>query len=148
MIGRCTALRVFILRRRGRSQNGLGCLAASEDASYFELGSFIRSVQGTLEKFVFEHAGDWLPSSDFPLEIHESFEIMNLNFHYFIVPEILSGNWPCLTIMELRGVLDPIGSIRNMALIMRLNADLGPKVNIFTSRIRYVHICREPCRWN
>ncbi|MCJ1426052.1 hypothetical protein MMC29_003954 [Sticta canariensis] len=56
LTGQCTALRTLILRRIGQEEEGFDWHAAAEEASYNEWASFIRSVQGMVEKFTFKQA--------------------------------------------------------------------------------------------
>lgn len=105
LTGRCTALRTLILRRIGQDKDshGQGWHSAAEEASYIEWASFIRSVHGTVAKFQFEQAGGWL--HDLRLTGNpRPLRIMDERFRRLILPAIVTGDWPRLTLIELRGV--------------------------------------------
>lgn len=79
----------LVVRRVGQSHQTYGWQATGEEASYIEWASFIRSVQGTLEEFTFEHGPfhfrSWTRDSG------------------VLCFQPCLGNWPCLTIVELLG---------------------------------------------
>lgn len=50
----CTGLRTLVLSRIGHARENMIWDTAAEEASYVEWASFIRSVQGTVEKLAFE----------------------------------------------------------------------------------------------
>lgn len=131
MTGRCTALRTLILRRIGQIQRDdvRGWHTAAEEASYTEWTSFIRSVQGTVENFKFDQAAvsQLEPESRRGLGL---VRIMDERFQRLMLPAIVSGNWPCLTNIELRGVRYPIRLGGIYALKKELRVVLGRNVEI------------------
>lgn len=126
LTGRCTALRTLGLRRVGQVQNGPGWSVAAEEVSYIEWASFIRSVQGTLENFTFEQAR-YLSR---PFESHDKFRIMDERFIRLVLPTIVSGDWPCLTFIELRGVRASNDRYSADELATELRAAVGEKAKI------------------
>lgn len=137
LTGRCTALRTLILRRVGQGESGQGWQTAREEASYTEWASFIRSVQGTVEHFTFEQAGESL-SDRFPFvgEVSRPVRVMDERFLRLIFPAIVSGNWPCLTTLELQGVRRLIGEVGKAALITELRDVLGEKPKIVVDELQ------------
>lgn len=137
LTGHCTALRTLILRRVGHGEDGPGWNTAREEASYFEWASFIRSVQATVEIFTFEQAGESL-SNRFPFvgEVSRPIRIMDEKFRRLIFPAIVSGNWPCLTIIELQGVRSLNGEVGKAALISELRAVLGGRPKIVVDELQ------------
>ncbi|MCJ1462678.1 hypothetical protein MMC07_001281 [Pseudocyphellaria aurata] len=137
LTGRCVALRTLILRRKVHKRHFEGMLAEAEEYSYEEWASFIRSVQGTVEQFTFEQAELFpeTPSSHFldhgisPHRIMDCYSIMDSRYRYMderfrrvILPTIVSGKWPCLTMIELVGVRNPNGEAGDATLIKQLQA--------------------------
>lgn len=139
LIGQCTALQTLILRRVGRvhEMESLQNTCAHhvqfsetlEAASYTEWASFIRSVQATVKEFTFDHieyesgyVGLW--TEDLP------FRAMDGRFLRLVLPTILSSNWPCLTMMKLRGVRTLNGQDGKIALTRQLEAILGRDAEI------------------
>ena len=103
LTGRFTALQTLIMRRIAGYGVTVSWHAAAEEASYDEWASFIHSVRGTLKMFVFEQVVDWhysSPSRRLPI----CFQTMDERFQRLVLPTIASGTWPCLELMELRGV--------------------------------------------
>lgn len=135
LTGRCTALRTLILRRKGELMDLTERTElyrwdeAADEAAYIEWASFIRSVQGTLEKFTFEHVEDRMYYRPCPV-----FRYMDERFLRFILPNIVSGNWPCLTMIELRGLEDLNGQRNQAQLEVELRAVLGESVKIVLGR--------------
>lgn len=129
LTGRCTALRTLILRRRGQNKDGSGWHAAAEEASYMEWASFIHSVQGSVEKLLFAQYGDAIHGTPY-IDESAGFMIMHQRFHQFILPALLSTNWPCLTVMAIQGVRSPNDEVGNDALIRKLRAAVGENVEI------------------
>lgn len=133
LTGQCIALRTLILRRIGQSQDGQHRMwhTAAEEASYLEWASFIRSVQGTLKNFMFEQAGktisQGLDDSNFTDEARPN-RIMDERFRRLLLPAIVSGTWPCLAVMKLRGARGSNG--QKATLITELKAVLGGNVKI------------------
>ncbi|MCJ1467742.1 hypothetical protein MMC07_006367 [Pseudocyphellaria aurata] len=131
LTGRCTALRTLELRRMGQSRDIPAWHRAAEDASYMEWASFIRSVQGTVEKFTFEHTAETAHD-----RIHWDFlnpprlRIMDERFLRLVLPTIVSENWPCLTLMELQGVRCLDGQVGQTPLMMQLRAVLDANTKI------------------
>lgn len=120
LTGRCTALRTLILRRVGQSRavhsrNSRSWRAVAEETSYIEWASFIHSVQGTVEWFTFEQTG---VNSEFDY-VNRSNRTIDERFRRLVLPVIVTGNWPCLKIIELRGAgtrnvqMDPLRGKRN-----------------------------------
>ena len=132
LTGQCTALRTLILRRIGQREEEYDWHAAAEEASYNEWASFIRSVQGTVKKFTFKQAVGVFPISVPTLHTGESrpFRIMDERFQRFIIPAIVSGNWPCLSVIELQGVRRSNGQVGNAALTTELRALLGENTKV------------------
>lgn len=153
LTGRCRVLRTLMLRREGRLSDERRWHASLEDptnlikdpnmeenawfekvptaeekASYFEWPSFIRSVQGTLEEFTFEQGA----KSTYHLNFGKPYmyRFMDERFRRCYLPVIVSGNWPSLTVMELRGVRRPDCSGGKAALKNELRAALGTDVKI------------------
>ena len=133
LTGCCKKLQTLILRRVGQTHIRLGWHAVAEELSHVEWASFIGSVRGTVEKFTFELAeemeGWWLPGL-FPATNPGPFRIADERFRRFILPAIIAGNWPCLNVMELRGVRSPDGQVGTAALIAELTALLGRNAKI------------------
>lgn len=109
LTGRCTALRTLILRRRGQIQAGFEWHAAAEDASYVEWAAFIRSVQPTLAHFTFEQTGRWRRTETYSNEASSS-RIMDEKFRRLVLPIIVTGSWPCLTMIKILGVKSQDGT--------------------------------------
>lgn len=147
LTGRCTALKTLILRRVGQTERGFGWHEAAENTSYVEWARFINSVQGTVERFTFEQAGDWVRDYDSNSETRQ-IRIMDMRFRLFIIPAIVLGKWPCLTIMELRGVRFQIQNVPdgNAELKTRLKAVLGGNIKIVVEAEARDY--REPYLWN
>lgn len=124
LTGRCTALRTLILRRAGQNTYWNGWHETADKLSYVEWASFIHSVQGTVEEFVFEQAGCW-STNNRPERM-----FMDERFQRLVFPAIVSGNWPCLNILELRGVGGSNGPDGKAALKMELRAVLGENTKI------------------
>lgn len=131
LTGRCTALRTLILRRPGKFGDYAEWHTAAEEASYLEWASFIQSVQGTLEKFVFEHRGEsaWRPALD---HTDKDFlvRVKDERFLRIVLPVIISENWPQLNMIELRGVRGPGGTD---ALAAELRAVLSENATVVIS---------------
>ena len=139
LTGGCTALRTLILRRIGQRRHGHGWHALAEEASYIEWASFIRSVQGTVEKFKFEHAGDTVRERLYPTDEPLPLRIMDERFRRLILPTIVSGNWPHLTRIELQGVRSVNDQVGNATLAMELRDFLGENLEIVVEeKIHYV----------
>lgn len=134
---RCAALRTLILRRIGHHHIFYGKHPTSfrsqvevdmEEECYFEWAFFIRSVQGTAKEFKFEQVR--------PKKlIQRSFTVQALEFRdekflRLILPAILSGDWPYLTMMELRSVRALDIQAGEAGLIMQLRAVLGGETRI------------------
>lgn len=132
LTGCCKALRTLILRRAGRIGYGKGWYPAVEEASYIEWASFIRSVQGTVENFTFEHAGKYMGEKEPTLNDRGPYRFRSADkrFRRIILPTIISVNWPCLTVMEIKGVKIQGRSVGIAALIMELRAVLGGNTKI------------------
>ncbi|MCJ1265627.1 hypothetical protein MMC22_005507 [Lobaria immixta] len=147
LTGRCTALQTLKLRRKVQADNGdHEWHGAADQASYLEWASFIRSVQETVEKFTFEQIEGGL------LWVNRRFPAswsVRKRFRQLLLPAIVSGTWPCLKIMELRGLGLPRGRFGTHALKTDLRAALGEKVQIVVEvEARYMLDKREPDRWN
>lgn len=86
---------------------------AAEETSYIEWASFIRSVQGTVKEFKFEQLEeDWAYSGEAC-----PFRIVDDQFLWLVLPTLVSGSWPCLTMMQLRGVRTLNGQEGTIALL-------------------------------
>ncbi|MCJ1422612.1 hypothetical protein MMC29_000492 [Sticta canariensis] len=133
LTGCCTKLQTLILRRVGQTHIRLGWHVVAEEQSHVEWASFISSVQGTVEKFTFELAGEmeggWLPGQYTAID-PGLFRIADKRFRRLILPAIIAGNWPCLNIMELKGIRSPDGQAGTAALIAELTALLGGNAKI------------------
>ncbi|MCJ1467009.1 hypothetical protein MMC07_005631 [Pseudocyphellaria aurata] len=116
LTGRCTSLRTLILQRFKQDQK-YPWQAAAEDASCIEWASFIGSVQGTVEEFTFEQR------NEYSLNLNTSTK-GDERFLQFIFPVIVSGSWPCLTILKLHGVKAPNGLAGKAALLSKMRAAL------------------------
>lgn len=153
LTGRCTALRTLTLRRIRRRVNidgsdTPGRHATAEDASYMEWATFIRSVQATVERFTFEQVSTlhgWTRHI-FPLGFLAK---MDERFRQYILPAIVSGNWPCLTTMEISGVHSWHGPGDMLAVqpAQALQAVLGENAMIVVTG-ESGREAVEPRRWN
>ncbi|MCJ1465448.1 hypothetical protein MMC07_004066 [Pseudocyphellaria aurata] len=127
LTGQCTALKILTLRRKGQIYRSLewgDWDERAEDKSYLEWALFIRSVRLTVKELTFEQLEEITDS------IAERFRIMDGRFTQFVLPTILSGNWPCLTLMDLRGVRDSRGKCGTAGLLRRIRAAHNPTVLI------------------
>lgn len=141
LTGRCTALRTLVLRRTGQSCPGYDWNVAAEEASYTEWASFIRSVQGTLERFMFEQAGRaWLLGTGWN-EIEEV-RIMDDRFGRLVLPAIVTEKWPRLSVMDIRGVRSAHGQD---ALFNALRAVVGGNATVL---VQEACGCPKPYVWN
>lgn len=124
--GRCTALQTLALRRVGQVKKSVNWHAAAEEACHLEWASFIRSVQGTVEGFIFGQAGKLERGN----VVAGQTRIMDDRFRQFLLPTIVSGSWPCLRSIELQGIRHSNGQGGNAELTMELRAVLGgtPKI--------------------
>lgn len=120
LTGRFTALRTLILRIEGDS---------ADKACYTEWKSFIHSVHGTVEKFTFEQAQGTLP------ERLSDPRFMDERFRRVVYPTIEPGNWPRLTILELRGLRGPNGQGGSDALTKELRAILGGQAKVVVEEV-------------
>lgn len=139
LTGRCTSLQTLILRRIGQAHSKFCWHVDAEDESYIEWASFIRSVQGTVERLTFEQSGGLV---DMPHP--RQFRIMHDRFRALILPAIVSGNRPCLNAIELRGVrvrTDEEGG--TAALRNELSAILGANAKIVVEEDLAWAICLE-----
>lgn len=138
LTGRCTALRILILRRFGthgdisrRLRYPYAWHTAADEAAYVEWASFVRSIQGTVENFIFEQA-DKLPP--YYWSIHNrtipTIRAMDERFRRLLFPAIVLGNWPCLTNIELRGVGGWNNQGEQAEMRTELRALLGQDANI------------------
>lgn len=131
MTGRCAALRTLRLRRLGQNHECSWLWRTyAEEESYREWASFIRSVQGTVEKFTFEQHERGNTQDTELTSKPLSFRIMDERFRRLILPTIISGDWPCLTLIELIGVRSLNGQEGTAALTVELMALLGARVKI------------------
>lgn len=132
LTGHCTALRTLILRRLGQRRDTATWHQAAEDASYIEWASFIRSVQGTVENFTFEQTGESAREMLPPVFYTNPppLRIMDERFRRLVLPTILSGNWPSLTLIELQGVRFLDGQFGQAAITKELRAVLGANTKI------------------
>ncbi|MCJ1467514.1 hypothetical protein MMC07_006139 [Pseudocyphellaria aurata] len=103
--GRYTTLQTLILQRLGQAKRSDWQFHdAAENASYTEWAAFICSVQPTIEKFRFEQVDQYSLTSRNITDRALSIRVMDERFERLILPTIVSGSWPHLTLMELRGV--------------------------------------------
>lgn len=116
LTGRCAALRTLIMR------NNHSWDPAANTATYTEWSSFIRSVQGTVEKFTFEQR-DEIP---FQMRSHYTLDprplcMIDDIFERFLLPAIASENWSRLEMIMLRGVRgsNSEGGIAGLAKILK-----------------------------
>lgn len=131
LTGLCTALQTLVLRRVGHVPDGDGWHRAAEDASYTEWASFIRSVKGTVEKFMFEQAGEDMLRPRRPLGVpYPAWVIMDDAFRRIILPAIFEGSWPRLTRLELGGVGGSMGKDELAAMKRNLAAGFGKDAEI------------------
>ncbi|MCJ1426389.1 hypothetical protein MMC29_004292 [Sticta canariensis] len=145
LTGRFTALRTLILRRIATLDDTVSWNAAAEEASYDEWASFIRSVQGTVEIFMFEQVVDWLYFSPFR-GLPSCVKTMDERFQRLVLPTIASGSWSCLEIMELRGIKLSSGQGE---LEKVLKAVLGENATIVVKeQPDSVQDYQKPYRWN
>lgn len=147
LIGTCTALRTLILRKVGPIPFEFDCFTADEDALYTEWASFIRSVQPTLEKFLFEHVADPRhPSHSHRASPRAAYALMDAKFRHRLWPVIVECPWPRLTVMHLRGVVQD--SNEREGLMAELRAILGANAHIvFEGRARSADQIPGSCRW-
>lgn len=149
LTGRCTALQTLTLRRIGHVEDGIGWHTAAEEASYTEWASFIRSVNGTVEKFMFEQAGEEVlrPRRAFGMP-YPAWIIMDDAFRRLILPAIVSGMWPCMTRLELGGVGGSMAQDEKAALNTGLRAVLGADAEIVVrENARSGHSIRKIFGW-
>lgn len=139
LTGRCTALRRLTLRRITQYRHYPFWHAAAEEASYAESASFIHSVQGTLEYLMF----DQIRRPRFKCELklvdwtHPVLSIKDERFLKHIFPALVSGKWPCLTMIMLRGVRGPT------ALEKELKAILGRETTVEVRDYAHHRFCQN-----
>lgn len=108
--GRCTGLKSLTLRKVG-DRNTRECDVVrwmTECHLLFEWASFIESVSGTLEDFMFDQG----PRDEAQYRVGRPVNpvrLMDRLFGGIIFPALLAGPWPRLKRMELRGVRSWIG---------------------------------------
>ena len=109
LTGRCTGLKSLTLRKVGdRNSEEIDTLRAmNECALMHEWSSFIESVSGSLEEFKFEQ-GPRQAGQLSRIRVHPV-RSMDRLFGLVIFPALLVGPWPCLKVMEIRGVRSWIG---------------------------------------
>lgn len=142
LTGRCTALRSLVLRREGQVHKDFCWHTAAENESYVEWASFIHSVRGTVATIMFEQIGEWQIKHRRGYNPPPSEIIMYERFRQLILPTIVSGDWRCLTAIELRGVRY-LGE--KVALKEELEAVLGRNTNIVV--VEHIPKSCEPCWW-
>lgn len=114
LTGRCTALQTLTWRKQPHYHEVPGyppgdgwSAAAAQETAYIAWATFIRSVQGTLESFRFDLVGglyrDLLPA-DLASLASRPCSIADETFQRRILPVFISGSWPCLTTIRLRGL--------------------------------------------
>ncbi|MCJ1469802.1 hypothetical protein MMC07_008444 [Pseudocyphellaria aurata] len=127
--GRCTSLRTVRLRTLGEIEvPHVPSWEAAEEARCVELASFIRSVQATVEEFTYEHDGR-------TRKTNTTLRAVDERFGRLVFPTIVSGIWPCLTSIELKGVRDSTIHGGTAEMTKQLKAALGVKICV---------IVREP----
>lgn len=132
LTGRCTALRTLTWRKAPnylRFHEKDVRYPAVEEASFIEWAAFIRSVRGTVENFTIEldtrlGRGLRIATSERLLRVADE------SFRRLILPAIISGSWPCLTSMAIRGVRDLNGQEGKVTMAMELRAALGGNTKI------------------
>lgn len=141
LTGRCTQLQTVVLRRVGQTHFRMGWHLEAEDESHVEWASFIRSVQDTVEMFTFELAeemeGAWLTDGFLNLN-PTSFRMGDERFQRLILPTIIQGKWPCLKVMQLRGVKCVDGQVGTAALRSQLTALLKPATIVVDENTHYI----------
>lgn len=135
LTGRCTALRTLTLRRAGpghyRGYQGYSFWStAAEEACYREWASFLRSVKRSVEEFTFEQTQKWLRDYRGGRYSDVTPLVMDERFQKFLLPILTSENWPCLTSLELRGVMNSLDHIGNAELMVGLRAVHGEDTTI------------------
>ncbi|CAF9905941.1 MAG: hypothetical protein ALECFALPRED_001915 [Alectoria fallacina] len=110
LTGRCTGLKSLTLRKVGdRNVEECDVLRRMNECSLLaEWSSFIESVSGTLEEFQFEQG----PRQEFQFGVRggvHPVRTMDRLFGSIVFPVLLAGPWPCLKVMEVRGVRSWMG---------------------------------------
>ena len=105
LIGRCTGLKSLTLRKVGdRNSRESEMIRSFYDMQVLiEWSSFVESVCRTLEEFRFEHGPRQEPQINPNLRVHPV-RSMDKHFGIHLFPALLAGPWPCLKMMEIRGV--------------------------------------------
>ncbi|MCJ1469133.1 hypothetical protein MMC07_007766 [Pseudocyphellaria aurata] len=99
LIGRCIALKTLVIRvARRYMDKPSSSRGAAEEASWMEWAMFIQSVQGTVEKLVFDRAKVWSCGERMPPT--PAWELVEHKFRRVILPIIRAGYWPCLKFIE------------------------------------------------
>ncbi|MCJ1463933.1 hypothetical protein MMC07_002542 [Pseudocyphellaria aurata] len=128
LTGHCTALGTLILRRVEQIEKCPRWHAAAEAASYMESAAFIDSVRSTVQSLTWEQVEDTKftpgPNSD---------RVVDKSFQRLILPTIVSGTWPCLTKIRLRGVSSSDEQGGTDGLITQLRAVLSGSTTIEVS---------------
>ena len=108
--GRCTGLKSLTLRKVGdrypRESEVVRWM--NECHLLFEWASFIRSVSGTLEEFMFDQGPRDENQARGNIRVNPV-RLMDRLFGSVIFPVLLAGPWPRLKSMELRGVRSWMG---------------------------------------
>ena len=108
--GRCTGLKSLTLRKVGDRNTRESDLVRwmNECHLLFEWASFIESVSGTLEDFMFDQGPRDEAQSRVGSPVNPV-RLMDRLFGGIIFPALLAGPWPRLKRMEVRGVRSWIG---------------------------------------
>lgn len=130
LTGRCTALQTLELRRLGQGQDVEWWHPAAEEASYVEWASFVRSVKGTVESVKYEQAQKLIRGDIWFMDHVTPTRVMDDRFRQYLLPVIVSGNWSCLSMMELRGVRGSDDKGGTAGLTTELRAVLGGNTRI------------------
>ena len=143
---RCTRLQTLDLRRTvGGNYPHRRHLA--DKVSYMEWAGFIRSVQGTVEEFTFEQIA--YPRLNPHRDPQDKLRTIDEKFERLLLPAIISGNWPCLKILKLRGVGGSYDQWRKAGLTQGLRAALGEEVMVMVEeKARDFHDPGESFCWN
>lgn len=141
LTGRCTALQTLTLRRIGQTRNGFHWHTAAEELSYNEWARFIRSVQGTLVKLVFEQAEKMIllgfrTNVTFYIDALV-YRIMDERFQRLVLPTLVSGKWPGLTSMQLQGIRGSKSQSGSVGVAAKLRAVYGGNTTVVVEQLAY-----------
>ncbi|MCJ1462934.1 hypothetical protein MMC07_001538 [Pseudocyphellaria aurata] len=138
LTGRCTALQTLTLRRIGQNHAGFHWHTAAEENSYTEWALFIRSVQGTVEKLVFEQAEVMINGMKYYFE-RLRFRAMDERFERLVLPTLVSGKWPGLTSVQLQGVRGSKRQSGTAGVAAKLEVFYGGNTTVVVEKRAYIH---------